>query len=122
MSKDASSKYSVPSIKIKRIVSFLPDNQEVNSAYKARLFTGDINGITWLDSGLDGILCYISDFQLKSFFIVLYDMYTFETLFKYELYQDSYKKALICADGFLTLEVEYGFLGFLFLQDVCLYH
>lgn len=114
MADDDSKKTSVPELKVKRIVSFLPNSQEINAAMMARIYTGDPNGITWLDSRLDGILCFISDYQLKTFFIIMYDNFTFEKLFQYELYHESYKKAIICAPGFLSIEVEAGFLGFLF--------
>lgn len=110
-------KGSVSELKMKRIVSFLPTHQEINASMMVKLYTGDCNGITWLDSSLDGILCYITDYSIKTFFLIIYDKFTYETLFQYELYHESFKKVTECAPGFMALEVENGFLGFLFEKE-----
>ena len=76
MENEAGKRASVSELKIKRIVSFLPNHQEINSAMIAKLYTGDVSGITWLDSSLEGILCFVSDYQLKTFFIIMFDSFT----------------------------------------------
>lgn len=115
-----SEKKSVSELSRKRIISFLSPFHELNSIAIIKLYTCDFKGEKWLYSGLDGILCYITDFNKKACYLILYDKFCYEKLFEYELYVDSHKKITECNNKFVAIEVDNGFIGILFeLENEC---
>lgn len=71
-----------------KILSILPPNVELAAKANAKLFTSNVEGKVWLYSDLEGIMCFLLDYQNKCTKLALFDVYSFEKLFEYELYKD----------------------------------
>ena len=56
-----------------------------------KLYTSNKEGKNWLYSDLEGLLCFILDYNLKTKYLVLYNSFSFEKIFQYELYKDFQK-------------------------------
>lgn len=112
MSNDIEQSYT--DIKKKRILSILPPNLELNSIATCKLYTSGIQGKKWLFSDLDGLLCFLLDYQNKTRCLALFDSFSFEKLFQYELYNDFGKAFIKLADDFRAFEVDNGFIGLQF--------
>ena len=73
----------------KKVLSILPPNQELQGdIYNVKLFSCDRDGRNWLYSDVEGYLCFIVDYQLKTKYLIIFDMTSFEKLFQYELYNN----------------------------------
>ena len=79
-----------------------------------KLYTSNQEGKNWLYSDLEGLLCFILDYNVKTKYLVLYNSFSFEKIFQYELYKDfqNYFKSL--APEFRCFEVDSGFIGLQF--------
>ena len=67
-----------------KILSILPPNVELAAKANAKLFTSNVEGKVWLYSDLEGIMCFLLDYQNKCTKLALFDVYSFEKLFEYE--------------------------------------
>lgn len=114
MSNDHEVKIDMQRIKI---LSILPPNVELAAKTNGKLFTSDREGKTWLYTDLEGILCFLLDYQNKTTYLALFDVYSFEKLFQYELYRDFSKYFLTIAPDFRCFETESGFIGIQFDSD-----
>lgn len=98
----------------KKILSILPANVELGAIASGKLYTSNTEGRIWLYTDLEGILCFLLDHQNKTTYLSLYDNYSFEKLFQYELYKDFTKYFVNLAPDFRCFEVEKGFVGIQF--------
>ena len=99
----------------KKVLSILPPNQELQGdIYNVKLFSCDRDGRNWLYSDVEGYLCFIVDYQLKTKYLIIFDMTSFEKLFQYELYNNFLKFYEELAPEFRSFEIDSGFLGFQF--------
>lgn len=98
----------------KKIISILPANVELGAIASGKLYTSNAEGKIWLFTDLEGILCFLLDHQNKTTYLSLYDNYSFEKLFQYELYKDFTKFFVNLAPDFRCFEVERGFIGIQF--------
>ena len=79
-----------------------------------KLYTSNKEGKNWLYSDLEGLLCFILDYNLKTKYLVLYNSFSFEKIFQYELYKDFQKYFKSLAPEFRCFEVDSGFIGLQF--------
>lgn len=100
-----------------KILSILPPNVELAAKANAKLFTSNVEGKLWLYSDLEGILCFLLDYQNKCTKLALFDVYSFEKLFEYELYKDFSKFFTNLSSDFRCFEADAGFVGIQFDTD-----
>jgi hypothetical protein len=101
----------------KRILSILgTDRDLINMATNTKLFSSNSEGVRWLYSDLEGILCFVLDYQTQTKHIVLFDFKTYEILFSMEMYADFTSYYQKIADDFHCFEVGHGFLGLKFSE------
>ena len=100
-----------------KILSILPPNVELAAKANAKLFTSNVEGKVWLYSDLEGIMCFLLDYQNKCTKLALFDVYSFEKLFEYELYKDFSKYFTILSSDFRCFEADAGFVGIQFDTD-----
>ena len=99
----------------KKVLSILTPNLELQGdIYNAKLFSCDRDGRNWLYSDVEGYLCFIVDYQLKTKYLVIFDITSFEKLFQYELYNNFLKFYEELAPEFRSFEIDSGFMGFQF--------
>jgi hypothetical protein len=99
----------------KKVLSILTPNLELQGdIYNAKLFSCDRDGRNWLYSDVEGFLCFIVDYQLKTKYLVIFDITSFEKLFQYELYNNFLKFYEELAPEFRSFEIDSGFMGFQF--------
>ena len=105
----------VKEIAKKKIYSILSANLELQGdIYIVKLFSCDREGKNWLYSDVEGYLCFIIDYQVKTKYLVIYDNRNFEKLFQIELYNDFTKYYEELAPEFRSFEIDSGFMGFQF--------
>ena len=99
----------------KKVLAILPPNMELQGdIYTVKLFSCDRDGRNWLYSDVEGYLCFVIDYQLKTKYLIIYDMKSFEKLFQYELYNNFTKFYEELAPEFRSFEIDSGFMGFQF--------
>lgn len=99
----------------KKILSILQPHLELQSdIYNVKLYSCDKEGKNWLFSDVEGFLCLIIDYNLKTKYIVIYHETTFEKLFQYELYNNFSKCFIELAPDFRSFEIDSGFMGIQF--------
>jgi hypothetical protein len=98
----------------KKILSLLGSSREMYKMCSAKLYTSNKEGETWLYSDLDGFLCFVLDYQIKTRFFIMFDPTTYERLFQFELYNNFEKEYQKLSDDFFCFEVVNGFIGFKF--------
>ena len=68
----------------KKILSILPPGNELNLfSSNVKLYSSKQDGKDWLYSDLEGLLCFILDYNVKTRYLVLYNSFSFEKLFQY---------------------------------------
>jgi hypothetical protein len=99
----------------KKILSVLNPNLELQGdIYNVKLFSCDRDGKNWLYSDVEGNLCFIIDYSLKTKYLVIYDTTSIEKIFQYELYNNFLKSYEELAPEFRSFEIDSGFMGFQF--------
>jgi len=99
----------------KKILSVLNPNLELQGdIYNVKLFSCDRDGKNWLYSDVEGNLCFIIDYSLKTKYLVIYDTTSIEKIFQYELYNNFLKFYEELAPEFRSFEIDSGFMGFQF--------
>ena len=100
----------------RRLVAFLGFDRELVRMATAKIFTSNKFAEHWLDSGLEGYLCFVTDKEYKSRFLVMYSLFSYTKLFELEVYNNfkSYYQEL--DETFHCFEYNEGFIGFQFLS------
>ena len=99
----------------KRILSTLDHSHELyGDMSNVKLYSSDKEGKNWLFSDVEGYLCLILDYEAKTIYIRIYDIFTYQILFQYELYNNFAKLFEELASDFLCFEIDSGFLGIQF--------
>ena len=102
-------------IEKEKILAILPDNQELQGdIFNVKLYSSDKEGEDWLFSGLEGNLCLIVDYQIKTKYLIMYHPINYEKIFQYELYISFEKYFEELAPDFRSFEIESGFIGLQF--------
>ena len=102
-------------IEKEKILAILPDNQELQGdIFNVKLYSSDKEGEDWLFSGLEGNLCLIVDYQIKTKYLIMYYPINYEKVFQYELYISFDKYFEELAPDFRAFEIESGFIGLQF--------
>jgi hypothetical protein len=102
-------------IEKEKMLAILPDNQELQGdIFNAKLYSSDKEGEDWLFSGLEGNLCLIVDYQIKTKYLIMYHPINYEKIFQYELYISFEKYFEELAPDFRSFEIESGFIGLQF--------
>ena len=65
----------------RRIIAYLGSYKEVIKIVKAKLYTTDQAADHWLDSGLEGYLCFVTCSETKSRYFIIYSYNNYEKLF-----------------------------------------
>ena len=102
-------------IEKEKILAILPDNQELQGdIFNVKLYSSDKEGEDWRFSGLEGNLCLIVDYQIKTKYLIMYHSINYEKIFQYELYINFDKYFEELAPDFRSFEIETGFIGLQF--------
>jgi len=95
----------------RRIVAYLGKNRDLILMVKAKIYSSDKNADHWVFSGLQGILCFVTDYHAKSMFIVMYSVNNYEKLFEIELYLNFKNYYTVLSEVFHCFEYCDGFIG-----------
>ena len=99
---------------IAKITSFIGTNHELLSYAFIKLFTTNTKHERWFYSDLSGALCMIFDLKEKVRYFILYDINTYQVLFKYQLYFEFDKYYQILSEDFHCFEIDNGLIGLKF--------
>jgi hypothetical protein len=105
----------VPVTHQRRIVAFVGPNRDLIKVVRARIFTSTKEASHWLDSGLEGYLCFVTDKEFKSRFFVLYQYVSYKKLFEMELYNNFNQYYTVLNPSFHCFEFGEGFIGIKFV-------
>ena len=97
----------------RRVIAILRNKELVEMA-SAKLYTANEFADHWLDSGLEGYLCFCTDYETKSRYIIMYSYHLYEKLFEIELYNNFNNYYQILTENFHCFEYGDGFIGFMF--------
>lgn len=116
MSEENNYQNSLPQ---KKILATLEKGLELTLiSNNVKLYTSNKEGKNWLYSDLEGLLCFILDYNKKTKYLVLYNSFSFEKIFQYELYKDFEKYFKALAPEFRCFEVDSGFIGLQFDKKI----
>lgn len=101
-------------IERKRLLAILGPNRELYCLTCAKVYTSGKEGDNWLDSDLEGFLCFYIDRVDKTRYFTLYEAETYDKLFNVELYTGFEKYYKVLSDNFHCLEMNHGFIGYKF--------
>jgi hypothetical protein len=90
---------------------------ELQALSCAKIYTAGKDADYWLFTDLEGFLCYVFDYNAKTRYLCLYDIETYELLFKFELYKEFEKYYNTVVDNFHCFEVNNGFIGLKFYDS-----
>lgn len=107
-------KHSYSTNQERKIHAMMTEDKEVNIIAGCKIYTSGVQGKEWLYSDLEGMLVFILDYQNKARYLTVYDSFSFEVLFQYELYTDFSCHYLKLAPDFRCFEIEGGFIGLQF--------
>ena len=96
----------------KRLLAILGPNIELYSLSYANIFTIEKEGTCWLDSGIEGFLCFYYDRKEKLRFFTLFNKNTYDKLFYLELFINFHQYYTVLSNKFHCLELNQGFIGF----------
>ncbi len=97
-----------------RINSFIGAHREIVIHASVKLYTANKIHEKWLYSDLSGALCFVFDFKEKARYFILYDLTSFEVLFKFQLYFEFDKYYQILSETFHSFEIDGGIIGIKF--------
>lgn len=100
----------------RKILAILGQNLDLVGTATAKLYTCSKDGENWLQSNLEGILCLIIDYTKCTRYFVMFDSFSFEKLFQFELYCSFNKFYEQLREDFYSFEVNNGFVGFKFFE------
>lgn len=101
----------------RRILALLGEGSDLLKIASIKLYTTGKSGQNWLYSDLDGLLCYVIDYQNKTRHLILYQFKTYEKLFQIELYKNFSKYYSVLSDDFHCFETNNGFIGLKFVDN-----
>ena len=101
-------------IERKRLLAILGENRELCGLTCAKIYTAGKGEGYWLDSDLEGFLCFVLDRNENTRYIILYETDTYDKLFQVELYSEFNKHYNILSDKFHCFEMNSGFIGIKF--------
>lgn len=99
----------------RRIIAYL-GHKDLMKISKAKIFTTDCYAEHWLDSGLEGYLCFVTDSDTKTRYFIMYSYNNYEKLFEMELYNNFNSYYTVLTDYFHCFEFCNGFIGFRFFS------
>ena len=106
-------------IKKNKLLTCLSSNQKIEEIiFNVKLYTSDFEGKNWLYSDLEGTLIFVLDYKKKTRFFSLFDSYSFENLFSYELYNEFENFYMNLSPVFSCFEINGGFIGFEFENEI----
>ena len=106
-------------IKKNKLLTCLSSNKKIEEIiFNVKLYTSDIEGKNWLYSDLEGTLIFVLDLKNKTRFLSLFDSYSFENLFSYELYNEFENFYMNLSPVFSCFEINGGFIGFEFENEI----
>jgi hypothetical protein len=85
--------------------------------YNAKLYSCDKEGKNWLYSDVEGFCCLLINEQSKIIYLSIFDPFTYEKLFQYELYNNFHQYFENLAPTFRSFEIDSGFMGILFESE-----
>jgi hypothetical protein len=98
----------------RKILTILgPDIELIQVAFGG-LYTTNKSAEKWLFSELEGLICFVLNYQMKTRYFILFDAETYEKLFSFELYNNFSSFYRIALDDFHYFEGGNGFIGFKF--------
>jgi hypothetical protein len=100
----------------RRILALLPEGRDLMRVASAKIYTAGKSS-SWLYSDLEGLLCYIWDYNEKSRYLALYEFNTYEKLFQMQLYQNFSKFYTVLSEDFHCFETNNGFIGLKFVEN-----
>ena len=102
----------------KKILSVIPPNLEMyGEIYNVKLYSSDIEGKNWLYTDVEGFCCLLINEQSKIIYLTIFDPFTYEKLFQYELYNNFQKYFANLAPTFRSFEIDSGFMGINFESE-----
>ena len=107
--------YKVKDLTKKKILSIIPSNLELyGELYMVKLYSCDKDGRNWLFSDVEGFCCLLINESSKLIYLAIFDPFTYEKLFQYELYNNFEKYLENLAPDFRSFEIDSGFMGIRF--------
>ena len=107
--------YKVKELTKKKILSVIPPNLDMyGEIYNVKLYSCDKDGKNWLYSDVEGFCCLLINEQSKLIYLTIFDPFSYEKLFQYELYNNFQKYLENLAPDFRSFEIDSGFLGIRF--------
>ena len=76
MSDTTTGNESYSEMQRRRIDSVLPQNIELIAIASGKLFSSNKDGKIWLFSDLEGLICFLADYTIKTTYLVIYDSYS----------------------------------------------
>ena len=99
----------------KKILSIIPPNLELyGDLYNVKLYSCDKEGHNWLYSDVEGFCCLLINESSKLIYMAIFDPFSYEKLFQYELYNNFQKYFENLAPDFRSFEIDSGFMGIRF--------
>jgi hypothetical protein len=98
----------------RKILSILGHDRELIQICFAGLYTTNKEAEKWLFSDLEGLLCFVLDYQLRTRYFIMFDSNSFEKLFSFELYNNFSTYYHTPLEDFHCFEAGNGFIGFKF--------
>ena len=112
-------KSKLEKIKKYKLLTCLSHVQKIEEIFfNVKLYTSDTEGQNWLYSDLEGTLVFVLDMKKKTRFLSLFDTYSFENLFSYELYSEFENFYMNLSPVFSCFEINGGFVGFEFENEI----
>ena len=99
----------------KKILAIIPPNLELfGDLYNVKLYSCDKEGHNWLYSDVEGFCCLLINEASKFIYLAIFDPFSYEKLFQYELYNNFQKYFENLAPDFRSFEIDSGFIGIRF--------
>ena len=107
--------YKIKDLTKKKILSIIPDKLDLyGEIYNAKLYSCDKEGKNWLYSDVEGFCCLLINEQIRTIYLTIFDPFSYEKLFQYEIYNNFHKYFENLAPDFRSFEIDSGFLGIKF--------
>lgn len=103
----------------KKVIAMLTagGNKDLIKLVSARIYTTTKDTDTWLYSDLEGLLCFVMDYDAKSRYFIMFDPDSYEVLYEMELYKNFNKYYHNVTEDVQCFEICNGFIGFKFFDN-----
>ncbi len=98
----------------RKILSILGPERDLIKISFVGIYTTNKDGEKWLFSDLEGLLCFVLDYSMKTRYFIMFDADSFEKLFSFELYINFSNFYHTPLEEFHCFEVVNGFIGLRF--------